>query len=248
MIRTIQRQLALIFIATTYGYYLAGGFFCPQVLSFEFVILAENQSDKGQGAPIFSEFIRTLKSYTSIEPGQKTKVVAASLRDLYDYPLLFARVDQVQSQDDPKILGHKIVKWLLAGGTLIMEGTASRRELDTLVDHSYFKSQKEKTWKVISPDHELTRSFFLLKNLPICPSHTWREYRSDGRMMILHTPTGFLHSASDEHRSAPVGCFANQANYQENLKRTLINLIMVILTTDYKKDQIHLPEILKRIR
>ena len=34
----------------------------------------------------------------------------------------------------------------------------------------------------------------------------------------------------------------------EQATRAFVNLLMVALATDYKKDQIHLPEILKRLR
>ena len=39
-----------------------------------------------------------------------------------------------------------------------------------------------------------------------------------------------------------------KAGSPEKGYRAFINLLMVALTTDYKKDQVHLPEILKRLR
>ena len=57
-------------------------------------------------------------------------------------------------------------------------------------------------------------------------------------------PYGFLSVVKD--RGAPPAC-ANPPD-TERSTRIFVNLVMVALATDYKKDQIHLPEILKRLR
>ena len=107
----------------------------------------------------------------------------------------------------------------------------------------------------IAPDHELMRSFYLLSALPKCSarSEQWRALRYDGRLMILAVPfslTKLLADGSAEagRAQSPNQGSCNSSAMQEQLTRTFVNILMVVLATDYKMDQIHLPEILKRLR
>jgi hypothetical protein len=53
-------------------------------------------------------------------------------------------------------------------------------------------------------------------------------------------------NARNVSRDRPAG--GGQNGPKELHYRAFVNLLMVSLTTDYKKDQVHLPEILKRLR
>ena len=99
------------------------------------------------------------------------------------------------------------------------------------------------SWKVVAPDHEIMVSFHLLNSLPECDGNVWKYYSIDNRMAVLNIPYGFLSSIL---RNKP-SCVSLD-NYREQSVRIFINILMVALTTDYKKDQVHLPEILKRLR
>ena len=91
------------------------------------------------------------------------------------------------------------------------------------------------------------KSFYLLTDLPTCtPNGKYWVYTMDERVAMLAVPRGLLKAVSDGviQQSSTV-C---PATTSENLIRAMVNIIMVIMTTDYKKDQIHLPEILRRIR
>ena len=88
------------------------------------------------------------------------------------------------------------------------------------------------------------RSFHLLDSLPKCKGNVWMGYYYDDRIAVVASPYGFMQSLLDplkqDECAAKVG--------REQSTRIFINLLMVALATDYKKDQIHLPEILKRLR
>ena len=94
------------------------------------------------------------------------------------------------------------------------------------------------------PDHELMRSFHLIDSLPACQGQVWRGFHYDGRLAVLAIPFSFVDTLFDKRR--PSACLP--AEGQERGVRTFIDLLMVALATDYKKDQSHLPEILKRLR
>jgi len=84
----------------------------------------------------------------------------------------------------------------------------------------------------------------LLDALPGCNGEIWRGFSYDGRLAILAIPYGFINALQDQGVAPP----CKNAPDQERGTRIFINLIMVALATDYKRDQIHLPEILKRLR
>ena len=128
--------------------------------------------------------------------------------------------------------------WLRRGGFLIIEGDFKESELSSLTSE-----MEGGSWKVVAPDHEIMVSFHLLNSLPECNGNVWKYYSIDNRMAVLNIPYGFLSSIL---RNKP-SCVSLD-NYREQSVRIFINILMVALTTDYKKDQVHLPEILKRLR
>lgn len=200
---------------------------------WQFVVLGGSQT------PTYKRFVSTLSSYTSIEAVENTKVIK-DLGELSGYPWLFTTLKSPLKKPP---LPSQLLRWLWDGGTLMVEGKLTTGDLRHLTQNLAVTTRQTGKWQVISPDHELGRSFYLLPGMPDCQGHIWREYRYENRMMILHAPPGLMSSVAD---SPTQSCFSSIPHEQK--KRLMINLIMVILTTDYKKDQIHLPEILKRIR
>ena len=116
-------------------------------------------------------------------------------------------------------------------------------------------SQKDLAFGPIAPDHELMRSFYLLSTLPGCSeaSKQWRVLHYDDRLMILAIPFSLIDLLADSSTKVRRAENTNEgscynAAMQEQLIRTFVNILMVVQATDYKMDQIHLPEILKRLR
>jgi hypothetical protein len=141
--------------------------------------------------------------------------------DLKDVPWLWLRRGELQSFAKKA----ELHAWLLKGGLLVME---SAQQLDGL------------EWQDVALGHELMQSYYLLKQLPTCNELPWRvASKADGQIVALSIPFAFLDAVLD---TPP--CEMKK----EDLNRSFVNLLMVALTLDYKKDQIHLPEILKRIR
>src|SRR5690606_1329533 len=133
--------------------------------------------------------------------------------------------------------------WLKRGGLLVIQSQVSDERLDVLTKRLKM-DQLRSTWQPIPPDHELLRSFYLLDSLPMCFGKVWRGYHYDSRLSILVTPYDFLGAVKDA--GSPSVC-DNPVDHERSV-RIFVNLVMVALATDYKKDQIHLPEILKRLR
>jgi hypothetical protein len=66
----------------------------------------------------------------------------------------------------------------------------------------------------------------------------------DGRVAAIETPYSVLSILED--KASKWTCEGN-VPYEQHV-RIFVNLMMMAFTTDYKRDQIHLPEILKRLR
>ena len=149
---------------------------------------------------------------------------------------------------DPLTGNHKELKdslqsWLQRGGFLIIEGAIDDASLENLTQRIQLLPHVD-GWRAIPPDHEIMRSFHLLDALPVCDGRVFRGFHFDGRLAILVIPYHFLDSVADNGKKP--GCVASLSF--EQAVRIYINILMVALTTDYKNDQVHLPEILKRLR
>ena len=134
-----------------------------------------------------------------------------------------------------------IAQWLRKGGMLVVEG-ASAESLTAFTVRTF--GMQAGSWQNIPLDHELMRSFYLLNALPVCNEQRWRGFTFAGRLAIVVMPHRLLPYMRDKHIDVP--CL--QQTGQEMATRIFINLLMVALAGDYKKDQVHLPEILKRLR
>ena len=141
-------------------------------------------------------------------------------------------------------LDPRLVSWIKRGGFLIIENAMNEDVLTRLTEKGLVPMQEMEGWQVVPPDHELMRSFHLLDSLPVCQGQVWRGFHYDGRLAVLAIPFSFLDTLLDRRRPSPCVPFDGH----ERAVRAFINLLMVALATDYKKDQIHLPEILKRLR
>jgi len=70
----------------------------------------------------------------------------------------------------------------------------------------------------------------------------------DGGSTNANSVKDAVGSQSVPYGSSKVSLNCEMMKDEERLTRVLVNIFMVSLATDYKKDQIHLPEILKRLR
>lgn len=129
------------------------------------------------------------------------------------------------------------------GLLLVVEGQLSDDQISRLVS-SYQTDKGSASYTGIGPDHAIFKSFHLLKRLPGCGGGSWDHIVFDQKSIVIVIPFAFSEAVSDGSKLP--ACLAGVD--QEELTRVFINLLMYAQTLDYKLDQIHLPEILKRIR
>lgn len=146
--------------------------------------------------------------------------------------------------DRDGVLKPAFRSWLARGGFLILQGFG-RDVLTQLTGKGFSMQRDQARWVPIPPDHELMRSFYLLEALPACQGEVWYGLQFDGRLAILAIPYDFLGSLTSP--TAPSGACESVVPWEQRV-RIFVNIIKVALTTDYKKDQVHMREILKRLR
>ena len=181
----------------------------------------------------FTRLAHEVQKRTSLELAQ-----TLNLRDSSNFntaPWLWVRDLAFVSND------IAIAQWIRKGGTLVVEG-GTAQTLTAFTERTF--GAHTGVWQNIPLDHELMRSFYLLDALPVCNEQRWRGFTFAGRLAIVIIPHRLLAYVRDKGEAVP--CL--QQTGKEMVTRIFINLLMVALAGDYKKDQVHLPEILKRLR
>lgn len=191
----------------------------------------------------FTKAAREVNSRTSIELLSKP-VNFETLDQAGESPWLWIRSPDRLTDANGQI-SAEMIRWLKRGGFLVIESSGS----DDPIWNKFTKplltgTFKATDWRPVPQDHELMRSFYLLETLPSCNGKIWRWFGIDGRLAILQVPYHFSGILQDQ--STKTAC--DGMGTPEYQTRVFVNILMVALTTDYKRDQIHLPEILKRLR
>ena len=107
-------------------------------------------------------------------------------------------------------------------------------------------------------EHVLTRSFYLLDEFdgryadrPIWvesgATAAGNEQRGDGISSIFITDADFASAWAIDESGRPLYSVDGGRRSRELAYRTGINLIMYVLTGNYKEDQVHLPSLLERL-
>lgn len=126
------------------------------------------------------------------------------------------------------------------GGFFLIEGQNSSKFPENL--QTVEASPMGLLWQPIDLKGMLVRSFYLIPNFDGCPVDGTKilmfQKKSNAKSLAgLVTSAQFMGTQSD--------CFGGNDDYRI---RSFVNLMYSVLTTDYKEDQLKLPEILKRVR
>ncbi len=189
--------------------------------------------------PKLASLRKDVAGRTSIDLNEQAISYGNMQKEVLQEPWLWVNRPQIlESLDKPGFAD--LAGWVQRGGFLVVENHNGSENFKQAILEAIPKG----AWKPIPPDHELMRSFHLLASLPQCSNQVWEGFHFDQRIAIVLVPGDFLRFTLEDRSAA--NCFGKFTH--EQAVRVFINLMMVALATDYKKDQIHLPEILKRLR
>lgn len=237
-------------------------------IRFAYVITGDAATDRlsFQGLDGLS---RVLNARTSIEPGKPHGVDPAK-DDLSFYPLVYWPITPERPAPSFKAMG-RIDAYMKQGGTVIFDTRDQARQdfgqATTPANLRLRQMMQRLNIPPLSPvpaDHVLKKSFYLVEQFP----GRWTDgtlwiagvARQNGQgsgsadaaqhalSSILITSNDFASAWAVDDQGRPVRATIPATRQARELSyRAGVNLVMYILTGNYKADQVHIPAILERL-
>lgn len=221
----------------------------------DFVLLALGERPGSETTSAIARLAWEIEKRTSVTSAPKPEVIAAADPMLRRHPLLVlhgrGRLPPLDERSLDALRSH-----LEAGGTLFIDAADADQPLDgdpfdgdvrQLVRRLFPRGALER----VPPGHVLWKTFYLLDG----PSG--RRLRSttiegvslDGRLAIIYSRNDLLGAQAKDR----LGAYVHQPMpggepQREQALRMLVNVVMYALCLDYKSDQVHTEELLKRRR
>lgn len=201
----------------------------------------------------------TLTRRTSVEP-KGVVGVNPETDTLAFFPLLYWPISEAGTAYSGKAMSN-IQSYLDHGGTILFDTRDQNR--GTRSFHATPKAKKLRQITAalnvppiapIPDDHVLGRSFYLLDKYPgrYSEGTLWVEPQTlsgrDNVSSIMVGSNDWIGSWADSASTAQHGRFRSYDNRQQEMAlRFGVNLVMYVLTGNYKADQVHIPHILERL-
>jgi hypothetical protein len=210
-----------------------------------------------------------LRTRTALEPSEPVGVDVES-DDLSFYPLIYWPISDSAIAPSKKAV-ENIDKFMKQGGTILFDtrdqnsnfGASSSSSSRTLKLREILFDLDIPPLEPVPLDHVLTKSFYLLDQFPgrFSGSPLWVEalspdrdngdrpvHSGDGVSPILITSNDFAGAwALNENRQSVLPIIPQNERQRTLAFRTGINIMMYMLTGNYKADQVHIPALLERL-
>lgn len=200
----------------------------------------------------------TLYRRTSVEPAEPHAVNAET--DALDvYPILFLVLpDAPERLSDTAIA--RLNAYMRSGGTLFIDtragGTIGQSGFDGLSE--ILPGLDTPQLQPTPNDHVLSKSFYLLSSFPgrysarplwieATSSTNREERRGDGVSRLLVTDADYVSAWAIDNRGRTLYSVDGGDEQRERALRFGVNLMMYVLTGNYKEDQVHIPALLERL-
>jgi Domain of unknown function (DUF4159)/Aerotolerance regulator N-terminal len=202
-----------------------------------------------------------LERRTAVDPGNPIGLDLEA-DDLIFFPLIYWPVTTAEPPPSPQAVG-RINHYLATGGTILFDirdgdagatgpygGAALAAErLQRLTAGIHIPALVP-----IPPDHVLTKSFYLLHEFPgrWNVGTLWVEpaddHVNDGVSSVIVGANDWAAAWAVDDEGRPLySCVPGGEAQRETAIRFGINLVMYVLTGNYKADQVHVPAILERL-
>lgn len=233
-----------------------------------YVVTGESEVDRisERGLAGLTEF---LTYRTTLEPGEPVGVDIAS-DELAIYPLLYWPVNATADMPSPAAIS-RIDAYMRNGGTVLFD---TRDQFSSIENSNDASPNTQRLRDILAnldipplepvpADHVLTKSFYLLTNFPgrYSGSPLWvqaefdreldpnRPARAgDGVSPIMITGNDFAGAWAIDNNGMPLLPTVPPDEVQrEHAYRAGVNIMMYMLTGNYKADQVHVPALLERL-
>jgi len=195
---------------------------------------------------------------TSVEPAE-THAVDPETDALDVYPVLFLALPQ-NAEPLSSLAVERLNTYLRNGGALFIDtrNGGDMASSDSFADlDRVLPGLDTPPLQPVPPDHVLTRSFYLVDGFPgrYPGRRLWiessggekSERRGDGVSRLLIGDADYLAAWAVDERGRPLYTVDGGEEQREMARRFGVNLIMYVLTGNYKEDQVHLPALLERL-
>ncbi|MBZ5758707.1 MULTISPECIES: DUF4159 domain-containing protein [Rhizobium] len=234
-----------------------------------YIVTGEDEVDRisERGLAGLTDF---LTYRTTLEPGPPVGVDPAK-DELALFPLLYWPVTSTAPMPSTATM-NRIDAYMRSGGTVLFD---TRDALSSVGDNSAPGPNGERLQAILAnldipplepvpAKHVLTKSFYLLSSFPgrYTGSPLWIESHqdnradtgtkqaatSDGVTPIIITGNDFAGAWAVDDNGTPLLPTVPQDDMQrEYAFRTGVNIMMYMLTGNYKSDQVHVPDLLERL-
>lgn len=189
---------------------------------------------------------------TSVEVNRESLDLELNDPRLFQFPIIFMGGDRAfepLTHDELKILRN----YLNYGGFLLIDDSSSKR--DSGFDESIRKMIADlfplTPLQKIRRDHSIFRSFYLINRVAgrVVINHYLEGITIKGRTALVYSANDLAGAWSKNKLGHWNYDMVGGGNRQRKLSIRLgVNIIIYSFTLDYKKDMVHLPIILERLR
>jgi hypothetical protein len=218
---------------------------------FAFVELLLGERGKGHGEAL-ARLAWEIEKRTSVTMVPQPRTITLANRDLFDGPFLYFGGDRGFAQPSESELA-RLRRYLTYGGFLLIDSTDGQLqgEFDTQVRNLTRALFPDSPLETLADDHVVYRTFYLLPRavgrLAIAPK--LEGVTRDGRLVIAYTRNDLQGAYLRNQLSGwELTCQPGGENQREHAIRLGVNLVMYALCLDYKADQVHTEELLRRRR
>ncbi|MES1156311.1 MAG: DUF4159 domain-containing protein [Alphaproteobacteria bacterium] len=187
-----------------------------------------------------------LRQRTSVEPGPPIGVDLAR-DDLSTYPFLYFPAPSSPHRLSDAALAN-LDRYLAIGGLLLVDTRDGGRSQQDRPAAIMLAGLDAPPLEVVTGDHVVARSFYLLRSFPgrTLSTHVWAESASAASS---RDGVAALFVGDGDWAAAWSGDVVLDGGdrQREMALRFGVNLVMVALTGNYKGDQVHLPALLERL-
>lgn len=239
----------------------------PLLTHLAYIITGDATLDEASRAGL-SSLALFMAERTALEPGEAVGVNLAT-DDLAVYPLLYWPMAPNQPVPNAASLA-KIDAFMRDGGTMIFDTHDAALNLpgsngtpETRMLRSVLAGLSVPDLEPVPTDHVLTKAFFLISRFPgrYAEGKTWIEAlpkvspdseqpvrAGDGVSPIIITSNDLAAAWATDRNGEPLYPLTQSMPRQREMAmRAGANLVMYVLTGNYKADQVHVPALLERL-
>lgn len=174
------------------------------------------------------------------------------------YPFIYYAVPE-NAQPLSETAAARLNAYLRSGGALMIDTRSGSSIADTAITglEDLLSGLDAPPLRPVPPDHVLTKAFYLLDTFPgrydgrqlwiEAPATAGETGRGDGVSRLFVGDADWAAAWAADERGRPLFSVDGGDVQREMAYRFGINLIMYVLTGNYKEDQVHLPALLERL-